>query len=216
MSSLPLGKFHPIPRVSTAIPSGCCRPTRTSVLPSQERNQISPCDAERRQYGTAEPPPSGPVVESVCSSGWNRFAVASPRGTHPAPGQLARSAGLLELKIGRTSSPWTVVPFGSNRKPPAVSRAQGPPSAPMMPASCKPELKTYWSAEPLGQKPPPATDDPVESVQMFPTDASPQETRLMVSAPVARANSRKPRFLAPAPGSGNADAGRGSAIRPSA
>ena len=43
---------------------------------------------------------------------------------------------------------------------PVVSSAQGPPSAPTMPAIWRPELKTYWLAVPLGQNPPPMVEEP--------------------------------------------------------
>ena len=43
-----------------------------------------------------------------------------------------------------------------------------------MPATCMPELNTYWSGVPLGQKPPPMVEELVESTQTSPLDVSPQ------------------------------------------
>ncbi len=61
------------------------------------------------------------------------------------------------------------------------------------PAIWRPELNTYWFNEPRGQKPPPAVELPVESVQTWPLDRMPQETRLPPIADAERAKSRKPR-----------------------
>ncbi len=92
-----------MPRVSTATPSGCLRPAFRVELPSQETNQISPCEADLRQNGIPVPSPVGPVVASDWSSGLNSDALESPRGTQPAAGQEARSSGLAALEIGTTS-----------------------------------------------------------------------------------------------------------------
>ncbi len=81
-------------------------------------------------------------------------------------------AGVTVLTL--TGSPCSVVPFGSKKKAPTVSPAQAPPFEPMIPASCRPELKTYWSGVPLGQNPPPMVDELVESTQTRPSVARPQ------------------------------------------
>src|SRR6185503_8940805 len=84
------------------------------------------------------------------------------------------------------------------KKAPVVSPAHsGLASAPMMPAICRPELNTYWSAVPLGQNPPPMVEELVESTHTSPVVARPQSTRLMVSAPRDRAKSLKPALVAP-------------------
>ncbi len=138
-------------------------------------NQTSPWDAEIRQPGAMT------VSVPVCSSGEKSAASASvPLGTQPASGHWlpATSRPLasrpVALYSGWTSSPCSVVPFGSKKKPPTVSPAQTPPSGPMMPATWRPELKTYWSAVPFGQKPPPMVEELVESTQTRPSDARPQ------------------------------------------
>ena len=60
--------------------------------------------------------------------------------------------------MGTSSVPWTVVPLASKKNAPAVSPAHGPPSAPMVPATCRPDLNTYWSRVVRGQYPPPMVD----------------------------------------------------------
>src|SRR5918999_1265664 len=157
MSSLPEGKLYPIPRCSTRIPSGCSRPAAKEGFPSHDRNQTSPWEADTRPR----------------RSGLNSSSLASPVGTSPAWGQLATSSGLLELKIGRISSPW-LSPRGLKSCAPVVSpRHSTLASGPMIPATWIPELNTYWSAVPLGQNPPPMVDELVESTQISPVLASP-------------------------------------------
>src|SRR6185437_8794435 len=158
MSSLPAGKFQPMPRCSTMTPSGCSRPAVKEGSPSQDTNQTSPCEAELRPR----------------SKGSYRFSLASPRGTLAASGQLRMSSGSEALKIFWTSVPW-LSPRGLNSCAPVVSPAHSAfASEPMIPASCKPELNTYWSAVPLGQNPPPIVDELRESTQISPVVEMPQ------------------------------------------
>src|SRR5215218_1311834 len=158
MSSLPDGKLYSIPRCSTRMPSGCSRPALNAGLPSHERNHTSDCDADTRPR----------------SSGLNSASLASPAGTSAASGQFSTSSGLLALKIGRNSSP-TLSPRGLKNCAPVVSpRHSGLASGPMRPATWIPELNTYWSAVPLGQKPPPIVDELVESTQISPVLERPQ------------------------------------------
>src|SRR2546427_6730130 len=46
------------------------------------------------------------------------------------------------------------------------------------PASCRPELKMYWSGVPLGQKPPPPTGEPENATQTCPMLSMPHAWRL--------------------------------------
>src|ERR1041385_8778315 len=165
MSLLNVGKFHPMPRVSTAMPRGWERPAFCPGLPSQAIVQMSACDAAFRGL------PSGSCWRLTSK----RFAVASPRGTFAAAGQLALSVGSPEFQIGSTCSPCWVVPFGSKKKAPVMSPAHSKPAAlSTMPAAWSPELNTYCWGEPLGQKPPPIVEDPDESTQTSPVAERPQ------------------------------------------
>jgi hypothetical protein len=74
-----------------------------------------------------------------------------------------------------TASPCTWVPRASKKYAPVVSPAQANPAAgDTMPASCRPELKMYWSGVPLGQKPPPRIGEFVGSTHSSPRLLMPQ------------------------------------------
>ena len=116
----------------------------------------------------------------------------SAQGTRASSGQTAASAGSLESKIGRTSSP-LLPPAVLLKKAPAVSPAKpftdrSPGS--MMPAMLMPEPKTYWSAVPRGQMPPPTVDEPV--AQIWPSEKTRHCTRFTVKTLTALAKSRNP------------------------
>src|SRR6267143_7074055 len=89
---------------------------------------------------------------------------------------------------------------------PIVSPDQGNPGMPagMVPASCKPALKLYWSGVPLGQKPPPTTGEPVGSTHSSPILLMPQKMRLTFMTPNTSAKRLAPRLLAPRFGAGPA------------
>ena len=165
MSWLPLGKFQPSARVSTAMPSGWARLSRRAGLPSQLTNQRSPWDA-------AMPPCSAGSNRSPCGSlpsarSTQGVAVEpTAHGTRATSGQLAASVASADEKIGRTSSPLSP-PAVLLKNAPAVSPANPftdlSPGA-MTPATLMPEPKTYWSAVPRGQMPPPTVDEPVAQI----------------------------------------------------
>ena len=60
----------------------------------------------------------------------------------------------------------------------------------MTPAMLMPEPKTYWSAVPRGQMPPPTVDDPV--AQIWPDEKTRHCTRLVVKMFWALEKSRNP------------------------
>src|SRR5213082_1573517 len=99
-------------------------------------------------------------------------------------------------------SPFSCVPLGSSKNAATVSLAHANPVAlPRMPATCRPEPKTYWSGVPLGQKPPPTVVEPFGSTQMWPKLSRPQSQRL----PLTRPSTPAKRFTARrAPGRGPA------------
>ena len=152
-------------------------------------NQRSPCDAARLPW----------------SAGSNRSPWASPprpaqevdvdptaHGTRASSGHTAASAASLESKIGRTSSP-LLPPAVLLKKAPAVSPAKpltDRSPASMMPAMLTPEPKTYWSAVPRGQMPPPTVDDPV--AQIVPSEKTRHCTRFTEKTFTALANRRNP------------------------
>ncbi len=124
--------------------------------------------------------------------GSKRFSVASPSGTLASSGQAATSSGSLELKIGRTSVP-LLLPAVLLKNAPAVSPAKpftlrSPGST--MPARLMPDPKTYWSAVPRGQIPPPTVDELV--TQIPPSEKIWHCTRLVVKIWTAPAKSRNP------------------------
>ena len=61
----------------------------------------------------------------------------------------------------------------------------------MMPAMLIPEPKTYWSAVPRGQMPPPTVEDPV--AQIWPVEKTRHCTRFTVKMFSALAKRRNPR-----------------------
>src|SRR6266576_517978 len=146
MSSLPLGKFQPMPRWSTSTPSGCFLPAFCWGLPSQYRDHVSCCDAA-----------------------FNPMRIGSNSdvslGTWASRGQFSASLFSSELHTNDSRSPCSVVPFGSKKNAPTVSPAHENPLMLgfTLPASCRPELKTYCSGVPLGKKPPPTVVDPCGS-----------------------------------------------------
>src|SRR5664279_3446314 len=62
----------------------------------------------------------------------------------------------------------------------------------MMPAICSPELKTYWSAVPRGQKPPPTVPEPEVSTPTSPRVERPKLTRFGPKLANDLANSLNP------------------------
>src|SRR5260370_38180484 len=76
----------------------------------------------------------------------------------------------------------------------------------IVPASCKPALKLYWSGVPLGQNPPPTTGEPVGSTHSSPMLLMPQKMRLTFMTPNTNAKRLVPRPLAPRFCAGPADA----------
>src|SRR5258705_10721299 len=103
IASLPVGKFHAMPRCVIRTPRGCLRPLLLAGLPSQYWIQESCCDAALRPINT----------------GSNRDVSA----TNASRGQLAASLELIELHTSDSLSPCTVVPLGSKKKAPVVSLA---------------------------------------------------------------------------------------------
>src|SRR5260370_243235 len=96
---------------------------------------------------------------------------------------------------------------GSMKNAPSVSPAQAKPAVlGMVPASCKPALKLYWSGVPLGQNPPPTTGDPVGSTHSSPMLLMPQKMRLTFMTPNTNAKRLVPRLLAARFGARPADA----------
>src|SRR5437660_3864509 len=86
---------------------------------------------------------------------------------------------------------------------PIVSPAQANPALlGIVPASCSPELKMYWSGVPLGQNPPPTTGELVGSTHSSPILLMPQNWWLTFMTPNTSANRLAPRRLAPRSGAG--------------
>src|SRR2546425_7213615 len=91
------------------------------------------------------------------------------------------------------------------KKAPTVSPAQANAAVDgIVPASCRPELKMYWSGVPLGQKPPPTTGELVGSTHSSPMLLMPQNQRLTFMTPNCNAKRLAPRRLAPRFGAGPA------------
>src|SRR2546427_4682841 len=85
--------------------------------------------------------------------------------------QVLTSAGSSRLNTSDWGSPMAWSPRGSKKKAPTVSLLPtgcGNGLFLMIPASCSPELKMYWSGVPLGQKPPPPTGDPANATHTSP------------------------------------------------
>src|SRR5260370_28971570 len=81
---------------------------------------------------------------------------------------------------------------------PIVSPAHANPAAlGIVPASCKPALKLYWSGVPLGQKPPPTTGEPVGTTHSSPMLLMPQKMRLTFMTPDTSSKRLVPRRGAP-------------------
>src|SRR5438445_13125224 len=75
------------------------------------------------------------------------------------------------------------------KKAPTVSPAQANAAVDgIVPASCRPELKMYWSGVPLGQKPPPTTGELCGSTHSSPMLLMPQKKRLTFMTPNVNAN----------------------------
>src|SRR3954464_11277725 len=146
MSSLPLGKFQPSTRVSTATPSGWVRAASWPGSPSHDMNHRSPCDAAMEPWsGWANRSPAGSVPSPLVRHGLVGSVVAAEHGTRASSGHAPKSVGSAEEKIGRTSVP-LLVPAVLLKNPPAVSPAKpltdlSPAS--MMPAMLMPDPKTY-------------------------------------------------------------------------
>ena len=90
--------------------------------------------------------------------------------------QVLTSAGSSRLNTSDWGSPIAWSPRGSKKKAPTVSLLPtgcGNGLFLMIPASCSPELKMYWSGVPLGQKPPPPTGDPANATQISPMLSTP-------------------------------------------
>src|SRR5438093_11773819 len=106
MSSLPVGKFHAMPRCSTSSPIGCLRaPLERFGFPSQNRDQVSCCEMLAR-----------PISEAA-------YRLVS--FAYAAVGQLARSSELSELKVSVRPSPIDWSPRGSKKNAPTVSPGHG-------------------------------------------------------------------------------------------
>src|SRR5438477_5479714 len=172
-------------RWSITMPSGCLRPALKLGLPSQYHCQVSCWEAAFL-----------PIKSGSYSDG--------SFGTKAFTGQFAASLVLLEFQMSESLSPFSWVPLGSSKNAAVVSFDQASPAVfAMMPATCIPDPKTYWSGVPLGQNPPPTVVDPLGSTQTWPSASSPQSQRLAFCRP------RKPekRFMARrAPGRGPAAA----------
>src|SRR2546425_5872142 len=123
----------------------------------------------------------------------------------PPFGQPAASPASSELKTRVIGSPSAWSPRGSMKNAPIVSPAQANPALlGIVPASCRPELKMYWSGVPLGQKPPPTTGELVGSTHSSPMLLMPQNQRLTFMMPNTNAKRLAPRRLAPRSGAGPA------------
>src|SRR5712692_10782282 len=91
---------------------------------------------------------------------------------------------------------------------PTVSPAQLKPAlGGIVPPSCRPELKMYWSGVPFGQNPPPTTGELVGSTHTSPMLLIPQKMRFTFMTPNVRAKRFRPARLVGRPGTGFADAG---------
>src|SRR5215510_1640143 len=99
---------------------------------------------------------------------------------------------------------------------PTVSPAHANPAlAGIVPASCRPVLKMYWSGELLGQNPPPTTGEPPGSTQILPRLLMPQNCRFTFMTPNVSAKRFVPDGFLGRPGAGFADAGPTPAVTPS-
>src|SRR6266513_3887915 len=172
-------------RWSMTMPSGCLRPALRLGLPSQYHCQVSCWDAAFR-----------PIRSGSYSDG--------SFGTYAFTGQFDASLELVEFQMSDSLSPFSCVPLGSSKNAATVSLAHANPGAlARIPATWRPEPKTYWSGVPLGQKPPPTVVDPFGSTQMWPKLSSPQSQRLAFTRP----STPEKRFTARrAPGRGPAAA----------
>src|SRR5438552_10850248 len=172
-------------RWSITMPSGCLRPALKLGLPSQYHCQVSCWEAAFL-----------PIKSGSYSDG--------SFGTKAFTGQFAASLVLLEFQMSESLSPFSCVPLGSSKNAAVVSFDQASPAVfAMMPATCIPDPKTYWSGVPLGQNPPPTVVDPLGSTQMWPKLSRPQSQRL----PLIRPSTPEKRFTARrAPGRGPAAA----------
>src|SRR6058998_2295776 len=129
--------------------------------------------------------------------------------------QVLTSAGSSRLNTSDWGSPIAWSPRGSKKKAPTVSLLPtgcGNGLFLMIPASCKPELKMYWSGVPLGQKPPPTTGELLGSTHSSPILLMPQKKRLTFMTPNVNANRLVPLRLAGRPGMGLAEATLAPAI----
>src|SRR5690242_5248959 len=105
-------------------------------------------------------------------------------------------------------SPSAWSPRGSMKNAPTVSPAQvNPALAGIVPPSCRPELKMYWSGVPFGQNPPPTTGEFVGSTQTSPMLLIPQNCRFTFMTPNVRAKRFWPDRFVGRLGAGLADAG---------
>src|SRR6266550_7804967 len=134
--------------------------------------------------------------------------MAVSRMTAPL-GQPAASLGSSELYTRVIGSPWAWSPRGSMKNAPTVSPRHAKASAGSVDttaASCKPELKMYWSGVPFGQKPPPTTGELLGSTHSSPMLLMPQKKRLTFMTPNVNANKFEPLRLAGRLGLGLAEA----------
>src|SRR5437879_2495163 len=104
-------------------------------------------------------------------------------------GQFAASLGSSELYTRVIGSPWAWSPRGSMKNAPTVSPVHAKVGlGAIVPASCNPELKMYWSGVPFGQKPPPTTGELLGSTHSSPMLLMPQKKRLTFMTPNVNAN----------------------------
>ena len=157
-----------------------------AALLDQDAQRVRPARGERRVAVPGEPPDvalrgSGP---GPGAAGSKRSWLASPDGTLAAV-QTSLQVPVVSprkrvFRVGRVVDRLDLLAVlgGALRIEEegagGVARPSGLASAPMMPAICRPELNTYWSAVPLGQNPPPIVDELVESTQIWPVVARPQ------------------------------------------
>ena len=166
MSSLPCGKFQPSARVSTMMPIGWVRDSRWAGLPSQLMNQQvalrgGECALKRRVEQLAL---RIPAQAELRAAGRGRALGAGHPGLVGPDRRVRWIVGVEDRPdfLRRCLEPPVLL-----KKAPAVSPAKpfterSPGS--MMPAMLIPEPKTYWSAVPRGQMPPPTVDDPVAQI----------------------------------------------------
>src|SRR5689334_3603206 len=91
---------------------------------------------------------------------------------------------------------------------PTVSPAHvNPALGGIVPPSCRPELKMYWSGVPFGQNPPPTTGELFGSTHTSPMLLMPQNCRFTFMTPNVRAKRFRPDRFVGRPGAGFASAG---------